>query len=109
MREQHVDMEPDPDEEEMKDMRLNDKRERHWSMVFKDNGGGVDDQKIIIRSKWLDVYINEKTALIRGGYSAELSGSDGKKVLWGVVDDHVVEEIKEHDQIGLKGFLFYFF
>ena len=43
MREEHVDMEPDPDEEEMKDMRLNDKRERHWSMVFKDNGGGVDD------------------------------------------------------------------
>ena len=36
----------------------------------------------------------------------EVSGSDGKKVLWEVVDDHVVEEGKEHDDIGLWGFDF---
>ena len=38
----------------------------------------------------------------------EVSGSDGKKVLWEVVDDHFVEEIKKHDEIVLRGFDFIF-
>ena len=29
--------------------------------------------------------------------------------LWEVVDDHVVEKGKEHDEIGLRGFYFNFF
>ena len=70
-------------------MRLYDKRKRHWRMVFEDNDGGVYGQKSILHAKrWC-------------GYSVEVSGSDGKKVLWEVVDDHVVEEGKEHDDIGL--------
>ena len=44
--------------------------------------------------------------LTNSGYSVKVSGSDGKKVLWEVVDDHVVEEGKEHDDIGLWGFDF---
>ena len=36
----------------------------------------------------------------------EVTGYDGKKFLWEVVDDHVVEEGKEHDEIGLWGFDF---
>ena len=39
----------------------------------------------------------------------EVSGSDGKKVLWEVVYDHVVEEPKYDDEIVLQGFNFYFF
>ena len=30
-------MEDYPDEEEMEDVKLDDERERHWRMVFKDN------------------------------------------------------------------------
>ena len=35
-----------------------------------------------------------------------VSGSDGRKVIWEVVDDRVVEEGKEHGDIGLWGFGF---
>ena len=34
----------------------------------------------------------------------ELFGSDKKKVLWGVVYDHVVEEVNDYDELGLQGF-----
>ena len=34
-------------------------------------------------------------------FYVNVSGSNGKKVLWVVVDDNVVEEGKEHDDIGL--------
>ena len=37
-----------------------------------------------------------------------MSGYDGNKVLYGVVYYHVVEEGKEHDEIGLCGFHFNF-
>ena len=36
----------------------------------------------------------------------ELFGSDKKKVLWGVVGDQVIEEVNDHDEIGLRGFVF---
>ena len=75
-------------------MRLNNKREYHWRIVSKDNGGGVDKDKSILHTKRWDVYMNEKKMLNKGGYSVEVSGSDGKKVIWEVVDDHVIEEGK---------------
>ena len=31
---------------------------------------------------------------------------DKKKVLWDVVDDHVLEEPTDHEEIGLQGFDF---
>ena len=31
------------------------------------------------------------------------------KVLWGVVDDHVVEDPNDHEEIGLRGFDFNLF
>ena len=61
-------------------------------MVFEENSVGVGDQKEIIHSKRWYVYLNKKKYLISGGYSMEVSGSDGKTVLWGVVYDHVIEE-----------------
>ena len=38
----------------------------------------------------------------------QVLGSDGKKVLWGVVDDNFVEDPKENDEIGLRIFYFGF-
>ena len=35
-------MDPDPDEENIKDVVLDDEIERHWRMIFEDNNGGVD-------------------------------------------------------------------
>ena len=39
--------------------------------------------------------------LMKGGYSVEVVGSDGKKFIWEVVDDHVVEEGNDHVEIGV--------
>ena len=33
----------------------------------------------------------------------------GKRFVWGVVDDHVVEEPTDHEDIGLRGFDYNFF
>ena len=53
-------MDPDPDEEDMEDVKLYEKRERHWRMVFNDNYGGLYNQKDIIYSNRWDVYMNNK-------------------------------------------------
>ena len=38
----------------------------------------------------------------------KLSGSDGKKVIWEGVDDHIVDEGNEPDKIVILGFGFNF-
>ena len=38
-----VDVDPDIDETEVEDVRLDNERERHWRMIFGENDGGVDD------------------------------------------------------------------
>ena len=38
--------------------------------------------------------MNKKKVLIKCGYYVEVSGSDGKKVLWEVLDDNVIDEGK---------------
>ena len=43
----------------MYDVNLDDDRERHWRMVFKDNYGGLDDKKALLHAKRWDVYVNE--------------------------------------------------
>ena len=53
--------------------------------------------------------MNEKENIIKGGYLVEVLGCDRKKVLWGVLDDRVVEEKTDNDDIGLQGFNFNFF
>ena len=35
-------------EEDMEDVKLYDKRERHWRIDFEENDGGVDDKKLIL-------------------------------------------------------------
>ena len=59
-------------------------------MVFKENDVGVDDNNALLCAKRLDVYANYKENIIQGGHLVEVVSYDGKKVLWEVVDDHVV-------------------
>ena len=68
---------------------------------FNDNNGGVDDDKSIINAKRWNVDMKYKQSLIKVGYSVEVSNIDEKKVLWEVIEDHVVEEGKENDEIVL--------
>ena len=51
-----MDVEDDPDEEEMDNVNLDDEKERHWRMVFEDNDGGVDDEKALLHAKSWDAY-----------------------------------------------------
>ena len=59
-------------------------------MVSEENYGRVDDWRELLHAQRWDVYVNEKEKLIKDGYWVEVVGHDGKKVLWEVVDDHVV-------------------
>ena len=68
---------------------------------FNDNNGGVDDDKSIINAKRWNVDMKDKQSLIKVGYSVSVSNIDEKKVLWEVIEDHVVEEGKENDEIVL--------
>ena len=65
-------------------------------MVFKDNDGGVDNNKALIHAKRWNLYVNENKNIIKGGYLVEVFGSDRKKVIWKVVYDHVIEEESYH-------------
>ena len=59
MKQQQADVEDDPDEQEMEDMKLDDDTERCWRMVFEDNDGGVYDKKSLLNTKRWDVYIGK--------------------------------------------------
>ena len=74
-------MEDDPNEEDMDDVTLDDEREFHWRMVFKDNYWGVDDAKAFLHAKRWDIYLNENEKLVKGGYLVEVFGQEKKKVL----------------------------
>ena len=39
--------------------------------------------------------------LVKGGYSVEVADNYGKKVIWEVIDENVVEEVVEHEDVGL--------
>ena len=72
--------------------------------MFGENDGGLDYKKSLLHAKRWDVCINEKENIIKGRYLLEFLGHDGKKVLWEVANDHVVEEATDNDEIGLWGF-----
>ena len=44
----------DPDEEDMDDVNIDNKRVRDWRDVFGDNKGGVYDKKALIQAKRWD-------------------------------------------------------
>ena len=81
-KEKEIDMDPVTDEEAIEDVRLENKIQHHWRMVFKDNGRGLDgDKSLVHTNRWYD-YMNKKQSIIKGGYYVKVSGSDGKKVVW---------------------------
>ena len=43
---------------------------------------------------------------IKGGFSVEVVGSDGKKLNWKVVRNHIGVKDKDNGQIGLRVFYF---
>ena len=45
IKEEQVESENDPDEEEMDDVNKDDEMECHWRNVFEDNEGSVDNKK----------------------------------------------------------------
>ena len=45
--EDQADTDPYLDYQQTEDVRLNYKREHHWRMMFEDNDGGVDNEKLI--------------------------------------------------------------
>ena len=51
----------------------------------------------------------KRKKIVKGGYSVEFFCRDRKKVLWEVVNYHVVEKPTYHDEIGLRGFAFNLF
>ena len=46
--------------------------------------------------------------LVKGGYLLEVVGHDNNKVIWEVVENHVVEDPTDHEEIGQRGFYFNF-
>ena len=108
-REEKLVVDPDSDEEDIKDVFLNYGRERHCHMFFEENNGEVDGKKALLHTIRWDVYISEKEALVKGGYLVEVDEKYRKKAIWEVVDDHVVEEGVEHEELYLRGFDFNLF
>ena len=73
-------------------MVLDDEREHHWRIVFEVENGGVDGKKALLHAKRWDFYNSDNEALVNGGYLIEVSNKDRLKVIWEVVDHHMVEE-----------------
>ena len=49
-------MDADPDEYNMEEVRLDNKRDHHWRMVFEGKNRGVYDEKTILHAKRWGVY-----------------------------------------------------
>ena len=67
-KEEQMELENDTDEEDMYDVNIDDKRERHWRNVFEENEGGVDDKKALIHAKRWDLHVNDREQLVKGKY-----------------------------------------
>ena len=61
----------------------------------------MDYVKVILRANLWDANMNMKNCLLNGGYSVEVSGSDGKQVVLEVVCYHAVEKPKKYYKIGI--------
>ena len=58
--------------------------------VFEDSDGGMDNKRAFLNAKRWNVYVGENKKIIKGGYFAEVVGSDGKKVFGEVINDYFV-------------------
>ena len=98
-------VEPDPDEDEIEDVVLDDDIERHWRMVFYDNNRGLDGTKSLLHAKNWDVYNLKKGVLVKCGCLVEVADKERKKITLEFVDYHVVEEGVEHKELGIQGLI----
>ena len=48
-------MEDDIEEEAMEDTRLENERDRHWRMIFEDNGRRIYVEKVLLHTNRWDV------------------------------------------------------
>ena len=78
-------------------------------MVSKDNDKGMDDEKAFLHSNRWYVYMNKKWNIMKVGYSMEVFSSNGRKVLWEVVYNHILEGVNDHYEIEIRGVGFWFF
>ena len=46
--------------------------------------------------------------MVNSGYLVEVADKEGKKVIWEVVNDHVVEEGVEHEELGIQGLIVFY-
>ena len=95
----------DPDEEDIKDVVLGYDIYLHYHIVFKDNNGEADGKQYLLHEIRWDVHNSDKEALVKGGYQVEVYDKYGKKLIWEVVNDHVVEEGVDNDELDLQGFI----
>ena len=68
----------------------------------------MDGAKDLIHAKKWDVYNSEKEALVNVGCLVEVTDKEGKKVIWEVVNDHVVVDGVEHEELGLQGLILFY-
>ena len=59
----------------------------------------MDGKTALLHARRWGVYNSQKEALVKGGYFVEVYDKDGKKVIWEVANDHVVEERIEHEKL----------
>ena len=50
--------------------------------------------------------MNKKPFMIKGVYYMEVSGSDGKKIVWEIVEYHFINDSKYNSDIVILGFKF---
>ena len=95
-------MEAYPYEEEMQGVVVDDEIQCRWMMMLGNNQAGKYEDKSLLHSNRWYFYMRQKLSLIDVGYSVEVSGSDRKKVVWEVIQDHVVKYPKGNDEIVLR-------
>ena len=78
-------------------------------VIYEENEAGVHYEKYLLHANRLEIYTKENNLMIKGGYYMEVLGSDGKKLVWKVIDGHVVNDPNNNGEIGLQGFGFYLF
>ena len=63
-------------------------------MGFEDYEGGIYGEKVLLHAKIQEVYMSDKLAFIKGGYYVKVSSSEGKNMLWEMVDELSVSGIR---------------
>ena len=70
-----------------------EERDNHFrGFVVEDNNYVVYYDKFLVHAKLWYFYMNKKPFMIKGVYYMEVSGSDGKKIVWEMVEYHFIND-----------------